>query len=466
MTASLRSLAVAATAVVLAAGCAHPLRVADPGVTMPISWTEAVAASPTALQLESRWWKRFGSVELEALIDEALAGNPDLAIATERVVQAEIAARSAGASLFPRVDLNAATSARASDGGAGASREQSSSVAIGISYEIDIWGSNITRLRGSRAQLMATRHDYEAARLSIVAAIANAYTQVLAQRARLEIAYENLAIAERLFAIVESRYRHGAASALDLSRQRTQVLSQRDAIVPMQVQERQSLRALAILIGRVPQDFDISGPGFGQLAIPELDVPLPGELLARRPDLAAVEARLAAADADIGVARAALFPLRLSLGSSAGLSSTDFGLVNLGNPASTVSITLSLIQAVFDGGRLRGQVEASESQYRQVLESYRGTILTALKEVDDALAAVERSRIQEQAQLEIRTETERSLRLSELRYREGSDSLGTLLDAQRSLFASQDQLVQQRLARINATVDLYKALGGGWLVGF
>jgi outer membrane protein, multidrug efflux system len=288
---------------------------------------------------------------------------------------------------------------------------------------------------------------------------------VLAHRARLEIAYENLAIAERLFGIVEARYRNGAVSALDVSRQRTTVLAQRDAIVPMQAQERQTLRALAILAGRVPQYFEISGPGFEDLAIPQLDAPLPGELLARRPDLAAVEARLAAADADIAVARAALFPLRLSLGLSAGLSGTEFGLIGLGSPLGVAAITLSLVQAVFDGGRLRGQVEASESQRRQVLESYRGAVLTALKEVEDALAAVERSRLQEQAQLEIRTETERALRLSELRYREGSDGLGTLLDAQRSLFLAQDQLVQQRLARLAATVDLYKALGGGWSVG-
>lgn len=454
-----------AIAILVAAGlaaCSTPFVQHDPVVDLPANWDEATARTEDAARIEADWWSRFRSVEMEDLIAAALAGSPDLAVATERVIQAEIAVRSTGATLFPAVDLDAVTGARASNGGNAAGTSRSSGIALGIGYETDIWASNRIRLRGARAQLDASRYDYEAARLSLVAGTVNAYTRVVAQRARLEIAYENLAIAERLFAIVEARYRHGAASALDVSRQRATVLSQRDAIVPMQVQEREALRALAILVGLIPQGFDVEGRDLADIAIPELDTPLPGELLVRRPDLAAAEARLSAADADIAVARAALFPLRLSLGLTAGASGNAFGFTNLGNPVTTASITLSLLQAVFDGGRLQGQVETTESQRRQLLEGYRNAALVALKEVEDALAAVERSRVQEQAQLEIRTETERALRLSELRYREGSDSLGTLLDAQRSLFAAQDELVQQRLGRLNATVDLYKALGGGW----
>ncbi len=449
-------------ATLVLAGCATPLVRPDPVVALPANWDEATARTDEAARIEADWWNGFQSPELQGLIAAALAGSPDLAIATERVVQAEIAARSAGAALFPTIDLDLTTGARATDGGNASGTTRSSSAALGIRYEIDIWGSNLQRLHGARAQLAASRHDYEATRLSLLAGVVNAYARVVAQRARLQIAEENLAIAERLFAIVEARYRHGAASALDLSRQRATVLAQRAALVPMQAQEREALRALAILVGALPQQFDVDGYSLAGIEIPAIDAPLPGELLARRPDLAAAEARLLAADANIAVARAALFPLRLSLGLTATATGGDLGFVGLGSPVGTAAITLSLLQTIFDGGRLQGQVDTTESQRRQLLETYRTNVLGALKEVEDALSSVERSHLEEQAQLAIRSETERALRLSELRYREGSDRLDTLLDAQRSLFSAQDQLVQRRLARLAATVDLYKALGGGW----
>lgn len=463
----LRGAALALLAAGLLGGCALPLKHPGAQLDMPASWGETVAASERAL--EADWWRAFLATELETLVAEALSGSPDLAVATERVLQAEIAVRSAGASLFPTVNLNAATNRgevrQRTDQGTLATRNESSSAALAINYEIDIWGSNIANWQGSKATLSATRHDYEATRLSLAAGVANAYWQVLALRERLEIARQNLAIAERLFAIVEARYRYGAASALDLSRQRSTVLAARDALLPLEVQERQNLRALALLVGRVPQGFDVAGRSLDGLAVPQVAPALPAELLVRRPDLAAAEARLAAADANIAVARAALFPLKLSIGLSSALSSAEFGLGGLSNPVNTANLTLSLMQAIFDGGRLRGQVQSSESQRRVLVENWRKAVLTALKEVDDALAAAERSRIQEGTQREIRDETARALRLSELRYKEGSDGLTTLLDAQRSLFSAEDQLVQQRAARLSAAVDLYKALGGGWRAG-
>ncbi len=463
----LRGAALALLAAGLLGGCALPLKHPGAQLDMPASWGETVAASERAL--EADWWRAFSATELETLVAEALSGSPDLAVATERVLQAEIAVRSAGASLFPTVNLNAATNRgevrQRTDQGTLATRNESSSAALAINYEIDIWGSNIANWQGSKATLSATRHDYEATRLSLAAGVANAYWQVLALRERLEIARQNLAIAERLFAIVEARYRYGAASALDLSRQRSTVLAARDALLPLEVQERQNLRALALLVGRVPQGFDVAGRSLDGLAVPQVAPALPAELLVRRPDLAAAEARLAAADANIAVARAALFPLKLSIGLSSALSSAEFGLGGLSNPVNTANLTLSLMQAIFDGGRLRGQVQSSESQRRVLVENWRKAVLTALKEVDDALAAAERSRIQEGTQREIRDETARALRLSELRYKEGSDGLTTLLDAQRSLFSAEDQLVQQRAARLSAAVDLYKALGGGWRAG-
>jgi len=462
----LRANALAWVAAVLAGGCAVPLHAPGVALELPTSWSEAALAAPAEQAVDAAWWRSFASAELASLVTEALSGNPDLAAAAERVLQAEIAVRSAGATLFPAVNLNASTrrgqTREQTDQGRISSSNDASSVALAVSYEIDLWGSNIAAWQGSKASLKATRYDLAAARLSLAAGVANAYWQVLALRERLEIARRNLAIAERLFAVVEARYRYGAASALDLSRQRSTVLAARDALLPLEVQERQSLRALAILVGRVPQGFEVSARSLEGVAVPAVAPALPAELLIRRPDLAAAEARLAAAEANIAVARAALFPLKLQIGLSSAVSSAEFGLGGLANPVDTANLTLSLMQAIFDGGRLRGQVEASQSQRRVLVENWRKAVLTALKEVDDALAAVEQSRLQEAARRQIRDETARALQLSTLRYKEGSDGLTTLLDAQRSLFAAEEDLLQQRLARLSATVDLYKALGGGW----
>jgi len=447
------------------AACTPTLVAPETPVALPTSWSETIATNGSPPTLDAEWWAGFGSTEVPQWIAAALAGSPDLGIAAERVLQSELAVRNAGASLFPTLDLNVATNVRATDAsGVSASTTESSSLGLAVAYEIDLWGSRITGLRGSEAQLTATRHDFDAARLSLTAGVVNAYTQILALRARLAIAEDNLAIAERLAEIVDARYRHGAASALDVSRQRSTVLAQRDALLPLQVQERQSLRALALLVGHLPQGFTVGDERFDVLLVPELALALPAELLSRRPDLAATEARLIAAEANIAIARANLFPARLTIGANTGLSSTNFGLLGLGSPAGSATLALSLVQAIFDGGRLRNQVAISESQQRQLLEEYRRAILVALKETEDAIAAVERSRRQESTQQEIVREAERALRLSELRYREGSENLGTLLDTQRTLFSAQDQLIQIRLARLSATVDLYKALGGGWKV--
>src|SRR5690606_15838526 len=360
----------------------------------------------------------------------------------------------------PFVDVGASSGRRrsAQDGG-DYDTSDTSGVSLGVSYEVDLWGRVRAGKRAALAQLDGSRYDRETARLTLTSGVANAYFQVLATRARLQVARNNLQIAERLLRIVDVRYRNGAASALDLSRQTTAVLTQRAAVPPLEVQERQTLSALAILLGRPPQGFAVAGEDIGSLAIPEVGVGLPSELLMRRPDLAAAEAQLLAADANLDAARAALLP-SLQLSGSAGLSSVD--LLDLGSPTRAFSLSSSVAQSIFDSGRLRSQVASSESQRRQLLESYRSSILTACKEVEDALSNAGRYREQEFAQSAIRDESRRSLQLAELRLREGADELSTVLEAQRTLYSAEDQLAQLRLSRLSTSVDIVKAAGGGW----
>ncbi|MBN8443075.1 MAG: efflux transporter outer membrane subunit [Thauera sp.] len=444
------------------AGCAVVEPVPQPDVALPAAWAEAAERGATEA-LPDTWWQSFGSPTLDALVAEALAASPDLGIQAERVRQAELALRVAGASLFPTLDLSGDTGWRRSDsgdrGGSTVSESRSTGLGLTASYEVDLWGRLAAGTQSATAELAASRFDRDAASLSLAAAVATTWFDGLALQQRLAIARDNLAIAERVLKIVEARFRNGAASALDVSRQRTTVLTQRAAIEPLVVSERQTRTALALLLGRTPQDAAIATERLDALVVPAIAPGLPADLLLRRPDLASAEARLAAASADIAAARAALLP-RISLSASGGVASGM--LLSLADPSHTLSLSAGLLQTIFDGGRLRAQVELSRSRQRELVETYRRAILTGLKEVEDALGNAARDAGQESAQREILLEAQRSLRLAELRYREGADDLLSVLDAQRTLFAAQDQLALLRQARLADAVALYKALGGGW----
>jgi len=442
------------------AGCGTTSPMLNPNVTAPAAWNETPSGGNP---VSTDWWQSFGSAELQGLVEQALTGSPDLAIAMERVRQAEAQVRIAGASLFPTLDLGFGSSTRITNDSRGSTRTDASSAQLSVSYEVDLWGRNRSGVRAAESSLAATVYDRDTARLTLIAGVATGYFNVLSLRSRLTTARENLSIAQRVLDLVSARARNGAASALDVSRQQAAVLSQQAALMPLEQQERQTLAALAILSGRLPQGFDVKATGVADLQVPAIDPGLPSQLLVRRPDLASSEARLASANADLAAARAALLP-SISLTGSAGLASGAL-LAVLNGPTSALSLGLSVLQPIFDGGRLRGQVSVAESQERELVESYRKAILTAFGEVEDALVAASRQAQQETLQQQVEAQAREALRLAEVRYREGADDLLTVLDAQRTLFSAQDQLSQLRLARLDASVSLFKALGGGWTRG-
>lgn len=435
--------------VLLLSGCATSSPMLAPDVAPPPAWAEAQSA-PSSIQPD--WWKSFASDELQALVEQALAGSPDLAIAMERVRQAEAQVRVAGSSLFPSLNLGFDT--RKTDD------SKSSSTSLSASYEVDFWGQNKAGVTGAQAGLRATVFDRESARLTLIGGVANAYFEVLSLRGRLAVARENLEIAERVLALVQARARNGAVSPLDVARQEAAVLSRRAALLPLEQQERQTLAALAVLLGRVPEGFAVGATGVTALAVPTITPGLPAELLTRRPDLAAAEAQLAAANADIAAARAALLP-SIQLTASAGVASGAL-LAFMSGPQSSAAIAASLLQPIFDGGRRRAQVEIAESRERELVEAYRRAILSAFADVENALSAARRLAEREALQAQVEERSREALRLAEVRYREGADDLLSVLDAQRTLFDAQDQLAQVRLERLEAAVALYRALGGGW----
>lgn len=442
----------------LLAGCAQSPRQHVVPVNLPATWG---ANTPQGNWPEPRWWTGFQAAELDRLIEQALAGSPDVRIAEQRVRSAELTVQQAGASLFPSLGLSASSGARRTEapGSSGPVRSESSSAALNIGYEVDLWGRLSAGVRGAEASLDGVRYDQESVRLTLTTGVANAYFQHLSLADRLEIARQNLQLAERLMAIVETRARYGSASALDVSRQRTTVLSQRAALLPLETQLRQTRHALALLVGQLPGELVLQGDRIERLSLPVVGVEVPGAILSRRPDLARAEADLRAADAQVDAAHAALLPtLQLSAGGSLATSA----LLSLSDPTRVLSLTGSLAQNLFDGGKLRRQVDLGEVSVQQSWQAYRKTLLTAVKEVEDALVNVERQGTQELNQAAVRDEAQRSLQLSEQRYKAGAAGLSDVLDAQRTYFSAQDQLAQIRLSRLSASVDLIKALGGGW----
>jgi len=442
-------------------GCAIHEPPTKVSIASPAQWVDA-PATPAA-DISPEWWSAFGSAHLATLVQQALAANPDLRTASNRVRQADLALRQAGVSLLPSASASAGSSTSRSEGG---STRKSSSASVGVSYEVDLWGRLAAGQDSARLAAQASRWDMETARITVVASVANSYFQWLTARARLAIAEENLAISERVLKITEARHRNGVATALDVSQQTTAVLQQRTALAPLQLQARQTASALALLLGEQPVGYAAQlaashekGETLLQLQVPGVTPGLPSTLLTRRPDLRAQETRLAAADADVAAARAALLP-SLSLSTSGGMSSA--ALLQLSSGTGSLSLGASLAQTLFDGGRKKMQIESIRLQREMLVDNYATAARNAFKEVDDALGQAATSARQELAQTEVAAQAERTLRLAEVRYKEGVDSLLAVLDAQRTLFSARDNLTQQRLNRLNAAVSLYRVLGGGW----
>lgn len=437
------------------------------GLSLPPSFMEPGTPADGAVAPE--WWRGFGSDELSTLVERALADNPDLNIATERIRQAQAQATMAGASLFPALNLSASASQREVRGTADSTNSSSTSsnistLALGgslsASYEIDLWGKNTSLARSAEFALHATRFDRDTVRLTLVGGVATAYFQLLSLRGRLTLARDNLAIAERVFRVVSARADNGAASSLDRARQQVILLGQQAAIPPLELQERQVLYALAVLVGQAPQGFASSGSTVLKLRVPNVAPGLPASLLVRRPDLASAEAQLAAAHANVAAARAALLPA-ISLTGSLGVASASLsGLVS--SPAIALSVGAALLHPLFDAGRLQAQVDLAQSREYALVLGYRKAIWAALADVEKALAARQLWGETERLLALSLAQSERAFQLAEIRFRAGADDLIVLLDAQRTLFQSQDQLAQIRLNRLQATIDLFKALGGGW----
>lgn len=442
---------------ILASCSVHQTQEYQPTVPENFEQTSNLSAS-NPLNLHNQiWWQLFADQQLSDLIEEALTNSPDMLIATERVIQAELALRSAGASRYPNLDLSASTGHTRNFTDSLSS--DSTRIGASASYEIDLWKKNSKNIANREALLKATEFDQQAAKLSLAANVAQTYFELSNLRKKLELANKNLEIAQRLLDLVEVKQKNGVATALDVSRQLTSVLNQKSSILPIENSLRQTEYALAILLGKQPQNFKVETADLRDLEIVEVGAGLPADLLKRRPDLAASEQKLISSDLAIYAAKADRWP-SISLTANGGIASSS--LLALTSTTTTGGLSLGIAQSIFDAGRKKNQVLTTESQYRVAIQEHNKLLLNALVEVENALADIQSLKQQEVSQEATLKEAQRSLELAEFRYQEGKDDLITVLDVQRTLFQTEESALELRKKRLNSAVNLYKVLGGSY----
>jgi len=446
----------------------HP----EPGLDIPAAYEGAARSAKRAHAALPKldWWRSFHSRELTSIIEQAQSANLDIAAAVARIVQADAQARIAGAPLLPAIDFNGnathlrtsqSTTAGGTPGSLGGSERDLLTTSLSASYEIDFWGKNRAALRAAEETAIASRFTREVVDLTTVTTAANAYFSVLAAQDRLKVAHDNVNSAQRVLDLIKQRVSAGTASALDLAQQQSLLDTQRAAIPPLEQTLKQNRIALAILIARSPERVHVRGGSLDSIAIPRVTPGLPSELLAQRPDIREAEANLAAADANVANARAQFLP-SITLTGEGGYESAI--LKTLLRPESAFyTLAASLAQPVFEGGRLQGNLDLQKGHQDELLQTYRKTVITAFGDVEIALDAVRQTARRERLQREVVTSSRQAFDISEDRFRQGTIDLVTLLQTQQTLFQALDTLAQAQLARVQAIVGLYQALGGGWL---
>lgn len=419
-----------------------------PETAMPDHWKGGEVSLADEATVEEAWWTRFGSKELNALETQALAHNNDLRAALARIEQLRAALAIAGAPLLPAVDASGSASRSDSDG---TRADDSYRAGMGISYELDLFGRNRAQRDAARYDLAAGGYDREALALMVAGDVATGYFTVLTLQERLAIAQDNLARAEDVFRIIEAQYNEGRISGLELSQQRVELASNRAQLSAMRNQTAQARNALAVLLGKPPQELVLGADTLAGVVAPAVRLALPAEVIANRPDIKAAEATLRAVNADIGVARANLFP-RLTLSADATL---------LADPAgAATSLAASLIQPIFQGGALRGQVTLTEARQRELAENYRKAVLVAFQEVEDALAGVKAAGERQAFFLEAAKEADKAYGIAQEQFAAGAIDFQTLLLTQRAQLSASDSFHQSKLELLAAHVQLFRALGG------
>lgn len=449
----------------LLTGCATTPPYERPAVELPAAWKES---APRFAQ-DGRWWRIYADPQLEALVEESLANNADLAIAVARVDEARALAREAEGARLPLVEAQAAgsrqqISARTATAAPGIPREFSTySATVDVSYEVDLFGRLRAGSEAAQAELEASEGARDAVRTALAAEVAKSYHALRALDQQVALTRETIRLREEALALQKKRRDAGLTSEFEYRQLEAEAAALRTQLPPLERQREAEEAALSVLLGRSPRaifEGAVARKAVAEEAPSALVVPsgLPSELLLRRGDLVEAERRLAAAHARIEVARAEMFP---SIALTAALGAESAALSNLFSSGAGIwSLGIGLAQPIFAGGRLEARTEAAEARERQLLAAYRRAIQVAFSEVRTAIAAQARARESYEAETARAEALAETARLARLRYANGIASQLDVLDAERGLLAARSARIEALRAYRAAVADLFRALGG------
>lgn len=466
----MRALCLAAA--LLLAGCAAsspPYQAPD--VAMPAAWkleTGWITARPDDAALRGSWWKRFGDPQLDALEDQAIAASPTLAAAVARLAQARASADAASAGLFPqltagarsqRLEISANRPLTSYSGTNFQTVQNDFALNFNVAYEADLFGRVRSTVSAARATAEQSAADLQNVRLVLASDVAANYFNLRELDIELDVLAQSIALQRKALDLVTARHQLGATSGLDVAQQQALLDTTLTQVEVLQRQRSQFQNALAALVGQPAPTFAVA-PEVRPRGAPAVPLGVPSDLLQRRPDIASAERAMAAANAQIGVARAAYYP-SINIGPSIGVDSRNIATL-FDAPSLLWSLGVSVLQPVFDAGRTDANVKVAEAGYQLASSNYRRTVLTAMQEVQDGISgsilldrAVAQARLAEQS-------AQRVLQLATDRYEGGVATSLDVITAQQSLLTSQRQAAQLLGQRQLVAVLLVKALGGDW----
>jgi NodT family efflux transporter outer membrane factor (OMF) lipoprotein len=451
------------------AGCAVGPDYSPPAISLPARW-HAGPQRPGPPPVLARWWRRFGDPLLNELIEEAVAGNLDVATAKAKIREARATHRQAIGALFPQ--LTGSGSATANQGGATTAGSSAASTAtthynqfqagFDASWELDLFGANRRAVEAAGYGIDASEDELRATLLTLVGDVASYYADARGYQARIALARRTAASQRATAELTERKAAAGSASAVDTAKAIALAASTEASIPSNETGYQEAANRLAVLLGRAPGDIAARLARAAPIPTPRGPLPrgIPADLLTARPDLRKAERQLAQSTARIGQAEAALYP-DVSLTGS--ISTTALKLGDLGK-SSTISWAVgpSVTVPIFNGGKLRAAVEIAQAQRDQYVVAWRSAVLTALEDVENATVALAQERIRIRSLDESAKRYGEAARLSRALYETGSSSFLDVLDAERSEFSAEDTLLQSRVSAAKDYVALAKALGGGW----
>ena len=478
-------LAALAGAVTLLTGCAVGPNYVRPTVITPEAYKEVdgwKVAQPKDEVIRGAWWEIFGDPQLNALEAQVDISNQNLVVAEATYRQARALVREARASYFPTVTLgigytrfhdsatlgrsSASTSSAStpsagvsSGGGASSSPQSDFQLGLDFSWELDVWGRIRRTVESNQASAQASAGDLESARLSFQAELAQDYFQLRTLDAQKQLLDATVAAFEKSLELTKNQYASGVASQIDVVQAETQLKTTQAQAIDVGVQRAQLEHAIALLIGQPASTFSLPAAPL-TAPPPPIPVGVPSALLERRPDIAAAERRVAAANAQIGVAEAAYYPT-LTLSASSGFESSSLSQW-LTAPSHFWSVGPSISQTVFDGGLRRAQTDFARAGYDASVATYRQTVLAAFQAVEDNLAALRILAQEAQVQDEAMQKAQQSVTLTTNQYKAGIVSYLNVITAQTIALSSETTALQIRGRRMTAAVLLIQALGGGW----